>query len=200
MEGVLRLDTASLRAREASGASATQGLLSAADLDAALARFSKIVRARLRVHDLRRHGIDEDDVEQDVRIRLWNALARESARDLSGAYVQKVVVSAVIDAVRRERARRSEFGQGLEAVEATHADQGRQPDLLLAEEQWMDHVQRCIERLPLRRQRPVRLYLLGYTMQELSDLTGLSLDAGSKLVRRGLAELRLTLRARDDRD
>ena len=104
-----------------------------------------------------------------------------------------MVLSAVIDAVRRERTRRCEFGQDLESVEATHADPGRQPDLLLAQDQWMEYVRRCIGRLPLRRQRPVRLYLLGYTIQELSDLNGLTLDAGSKLVRRGLAELRRCL-------
>ena len=152
----------------------------------------KIVRARLRGHDLKRQGIDEDDVEQDVRIRLWNTLERESTRDLSTAYVQKVVLSAVIDALRRERARRREFGQDIESVEAIH-DHGRQPDLMLAQDQWMEHLRHCIDQLPLRRRRPVRLYLLGYTLQELSDLNGLSVDAGSKLVRRGLAELRRLL-------
>ena len=192
MEGVLELETGTLRVRERTPAQAAEPLV-AVDLDAILARFGKVVRARLRAHDLRRHGIDEDDVEQDVRIRLWNTLERESVRDLTGAYVQKVVLSAVIDAVRRERTRRCESGQDLDSVEATHADPGRQPDLMLAHEQWLAQLRGCIERLPLRRQRPVRLYLLGYTMQELSDLNGLSLDAGSKLVRRGLAELRRLL-------
>lgn len=192
MEGALQLDDLASPTREGPEPR-TRTRPPAAEIEAALARFTKVVRARLRVHDLRRHGIDEDDVEQDVRIRLWNTLERESAIDLSGAYVQKVVLSAVIDAVRRERTRRTEFGQDLDAAESIHADLGRQPDRLLAQDQWMCHVQGCIERLPLRRQRPVRLYLLGYTMQELSDLSGLTLDAGSKLVRRGLAELRLML-------
>lgn len=200
MEGMLELESGTSRTQEGSAARAAPASPPALDFDAVLARFAKVIRARLRAHDLRRHGIDEDDVEQDVRIRLWNTLERESSHDLSSAYVQKVVLSAVIDAVRRERTRRSEVGQDLEAVEATHADQGRQPDLLLAQTQWMDHVLHCIERLPLRRQRPVRLYLLGYTIQELSDLCGLSLDAGSKLVRRGLAELRSMLREQSGRD
>lgn len=162
-------------------------------LEEALTRFTKIVRGRLRFHDLRRHGIDEDDVEQDIRIRLWSALQRAPASELSGAYVQKVVLSAVIDAVRRERTRRYEIGQDVHAAEATQPDQGKTPELLFAQHQWMENLQQCIARLPLRRQRPVRLFLLGYSMQELSDISRLTLDAASKLVRRGLADLRTLL-------
>jgi RNA polymerase sigma factor (sigma-70 family) len=194
MEGALELQAAKISAATQTPKAARP---TPADIDSALARFGKIARARLRGHDLRRHGIDSDDVEQNVRIRLWAALEREAVCDFSTAYIQKVVLSVVIDAIRRERIRRSEFGQNLDAVEATHADHGRQPDLLLAQNQWMDRLRQCIGSLPFRRQRPVRLYLMGYTMQELSDPSGLSLDAGSKLVRRGLAELRCLIREQE---
>lgn len=163
-----------------------------------LTRSSRSVRHQLRMHDLCRHGIDEDDVEQDVRIRLWTTLRREPGCELSGAYIQRVVLSAIIDAVRRARTRRLEFTQDLQAVENTHPDDARPPDQQLAHAQWLELLNRCLTRLPPRRQGPVRLHLLGYTMQELSDLSGLTLDAGSKLVRRGLADLRaLLVQARD---
>lgn len=165
-----------------------------AQLAALLARFAKTVKARLRSHDLRRHGIDEDDVEQEVRIRLWAALERGPGQELPGAYVQKVVLTTIIDAVRRERTRRRELGENPDAIDALCADEGRQPERMLAQAQWAEQVRDCINRLPRRRRRPVQLYLLGYTMQETATANGLTLDAGSKLVRRGLADLRTLLR------
>lgn len=164
-----------------------------AALEAVLMRFAKAVRHRLRTHDLRRLGIDEEDVEQDVRIRLWTTLQRDPSLEPSAAYVQRVVLSAIIDAVRRARTLRRDLSHDLQGVEATQPDQGRSPDMHLAQFQWLDLVDGCIARLPARRQAPVRLHLLGYSMQELSELNGLTLDAGSKLVRRGLADLRSLL-------
>src|SRR5688572_7860125 len=79
------------------------------DIASVLSRFGRMVKLSLRAHNLTRHGIDDEDVEQEVRIRLWTALEREPGKELPAAYVQKVVFSAVVDAVRRERVRRRDI-------------------------------------------------------------------------------------------
>ena len=163
------------------------------DISAVLTRFGRLVRHSLRSHNLTRHGIDHDDVEQEIRIRLWTALEREPDKELPTAYVQKVVFSAVVDAVRRERARGRDLLVGVDCAEGEYSDACRPPDSCLAQRQWVDHLHRCLARLPRRRKAPVQLFLLGYTLQEVSDACRLTLDAGSKLVRRGLADLRALL-------
>lgn len=164
------------------------------EINSLIARFGRMVRLSLRSHNLTRHGVDHEDVEQEVRIRLWTALAREPGKELPAAYVQKVVFSAAVDAVRRERVRCREFQSDIACHELDIPDTSRQPDTLLAQRQWAEHLHRCIEQLPRRRRAPVRLFLLGYSLQEVSDACRLTLDAGSKLVRRGLADLRASLR------
>jgi RNA polymerase sigma-70 factor (ECF subfamily) len=164
-----------------------------AELAATISRFARMVKTTVRSHNLARHGIDEDDVEQEVRIRLWTALAREPSRQLPGAYVQRVVFSAVVDALRRERVRRRDLQDDFGRADDL-PDLARQPDALVAQRQWTEFLHRCIERLPARRQFPVQLYLLGYSFQEVAHANGITLDAGSKLVRRGLADLRALLK------
>lgn len=163
-----------------------------AALAAAISRFARMVKTSVRAHNLARHGIDEEDVEQEVRIRLWTALARDPHRQLPSTYVQKVVFSAVVDAMRRERVRRRDLQDDPGSTEAL-PDLSRQPDALFAQRQWTEFLHQCIGRLPARRQLPVELYLLGHSFKEVAHANGITLDAGSKLVRRGLADLRALL-------
>ena len=57
MDGTIRMEPAS-RARE-----------QPQDITAVLCRFARTVKLSLRSHNLKRHGIDDEDVEQEVRIR-----------------------------------------------------------------------------------------------------------------------------------
>ena len=164
------------------------------DIASVLGRFGRMVKLSLRAHNLRRHGIDDEDVEQEVRIRLWTALVREPDKEMPAAYVQKVVFSAVVDAVRREGVRRRDIDADADGCAGEFPDPCRQPDAYLAQRQWADHLHRSIAQLAPRRRRPVQLFLLGYSFQETADACRLTLDACSKLVRRGLADLRSRLR------
>jgi len=79
-----------------------------AALRALVERFGARVRQQIAQHRLDRHGIDADDVEQEVRIRLWNALQRDPNALLPASYIQRTVLSVLVDAVRRSEARPSE--------------------------------------------------------------------------------------------
>ncbi len=57
---------------------------------------------------LDKHGIDPADVEQEVRIRLWRALERDRSGAFAASYIQRVVASTVIDALRRAEVRAAE--------------------------------------------------------------------------------------------
>jgi DNA-directed RNA polymerase specialized sigma24 family protein len=74
-------------------------------LDQLLRRFAARVRAQIESNRLIQHGIDPDDVEQEVRIRLWKALERDPNADFPASYIQKVVVTVMVDALRRAQSR-----------------------------------------------------------------------------------------------
>ena len=64
-------------------------------LEQILRDYGTRLRYLLRSHKLDQHGIDPDDVEQEVRIRLWRAIERDRFGDFHASYIQRAVTSAV---------------------------------------------------------------------------------------------------------
>lgn len=164
-------------------------------LEQLLRRFGQRVRAQIESNRLIQHGIDPDDVEQEVRIRLWRALERDPNADFPASYVQKVVVTVMVDALRRVQARPADaLPEPEDGGEELH-DEGVRPDRAATEAQQMACLRACLSDLSPRRRRPLQLYLQGYQLQEIADLNGLTLDAARKLVYRGLDEVKQRLAA-----
>jgi RNA polymerase sigma factor (sigma-70 family) len=166
-----------------------------ARLDQLLRRFAVRVRAQIESNRLIQQGIDPDDVEQEVRIRLWKALERDPNADFPASYIQKVVVTVMVDALRRVQARPTDALPEPEEGEAELHDAGVRPDRAANEAQQMACLGACLAELSPRRRRSLQLYLQGYQLQEVADLNGLTLDAARKLVYRGLDEVKQRLKA-----
>jgi DNA-directed RNA polymerase specialized sigma24 family protein len=65
-----------------------------------LVAYGARVRKLIETYSLAKHGVDGADVEQQIRIRLWRAIDRESSASFNSSYIQRVVLSTVIDAIR----------------------------------------------------------------------------------------------------
>ncbi len=153
------------------------------------------VRALVLRHGLDRHGVDPADVEQEVRIRLWQAVERDRFGAFHASYVQRVVASAVIDALRRAQVRAAEpLPEEDEAATDTNVSP-LDPAQSAIDLQGMEGLARCLAELPERRRLPITLHLQGFSLQEIADLAGIpSAEAARKLVSRGLDELKSRLR------
>jgi len=166
-----------------------------ARLEELLAAYGARVRALLSTYGLDKHGVDPADVEQEVRIRLWHALERDRSGAFHASYVQRVVASTVIDALRRAQVRAAEplpeeDDGSIELEVAQVAPDRRAGDL-----EHMQGLKRCLEEIPERRRLPIALHLQGFSLQEIADLAGIpSAEAARKLVSRGLEELKHRLR------
>lgn len=122
-----------------------------------------------------RNGLSPDDQEaavQEVRIRLWKALeTSENIRSAPASYVYRTTISAVVDFIRRRRARREDTldEQGAVVPLARRSDEAdaraRAGDIERA-------VERALATLPAARQAVVRLHLSGYDRFEIADLLG----------------------------
>lgn len=165
-------------------------------LKALIERFGARVRAQIRQHRLDQHGIDIEDVEQEVRIRLWNALQRDPKAQLPASYIQRTVMSVLVDAVRRAEARPAEPLPETEEQlgEALATDVTRDPQRLALDGQVTDSLLRCLGQIPERRRRPLELYLQGFTVPEVAEICELTFDAARKLVYRGLDEVKSRMR------
>lgn len=164
-------------------------------LEQLLDRFGSRVRAQIASKSLNLHGIDPDDVEQEVRIRLWKALERDPNGDFPASYIQRVVVTVMVDAVRRAQVRAADALPEIEEVDAGHEwlAVAPAPDVAAGQLQKVEAVGLCIGQLPVRRRRPLQLYLQGFGLQEVADISGLTLDAARKLIYRGLDEVKARL-------
>ncbi len=170
-----------------------------AELEALLRRHSMRLRAAVERHCRRSAVLDPDDIAQEVRIRLWRALERDRNAEFSASYLQRTVLSVVIDTVRRAPppAESVEGAQsaGFEALpeplvqrEGPEADTGAQAIAKVLDA--------ALQGLPQQRRLAVQFTLQGFAAKECGELLGVSDEAARKLAARGLALIREYLRQR----
>ncbi len=164
-------------------------------LEQVVARYAGMVRAVGL-----RHGLSEadlDEVMQDVRLRLWHA--RSTPEKIAGSpasYVYRTAVSAALDLIRRRRARWEEPVDIALVGEEALRGASPTPDVALERSELMDTLTQTIEGLSDARRPVVRMYLVGYSRQEIADLLGWTEAKTRNLLYRGLADLRQGLSQR----
>lgn len=169
-------------------------------LERLLAGFGQKLRTLVEVHCRPQQGLDPDDIEQEVRIKLWHALERDQNQVLAASYIQRVVVSTVIDALRRAAVRPSEpLPEGPGGIQDWATGEAG-PEQRARDDERLATVEAALAALPPRRATAVRLHLAGFTPAESGRVLGLSVDAIRKLVERGLDELKARLAGRDIED
>jgi len=165
------------------------------ELEAQLGRYASRVRAAAARYRLA--GAEVEEVIQEVRIRLWQALKDGgNVTQAPASYVYRTAVSAAIDLIRRRRARR-EVDLNPDGPSVEHVDRAARPGDVAAEENELaDIVNQEIATLPKDRALAVRLHLTGYPREEIASLLGWSEARTRHLIYRGLEQLRTRLTAR----
>lgn len=166
-----------------------------ARLQEVLAKYGKRLRMLVDSHCGRDRGLDADDIEQEVRIKLWKMLESDKSLDFPASYIQKVVATTVIDALRRAEVRQAEsLDTEVEpAVDPSYAGP-MQPDRQAGHGNWGALLLRCIAELPERRRLPVQLALQGFKADEIATMTGCSVAAAQQLSYRGIEDLKIRLK------
>lgn len=142
-------------------------------------------------------GIDPAEIEQEVRVRVWRALERESELRAPASFLYRVIATTIVDAIRRVRARPEE-PLVLERDDSVSASSdpratGPSPELAARHAEALREVGRVLEGMPARRRLAVRLHLQGFDTTEIGQLAGWSEPQARNLVYRGLDELRRRL-------
>ena len=147
-------------------------------------------------------GIRPEDIEQDVRLRLWRAMLAETEITNPASYIYRAVASATIDAVRRARVRREEPLPD----DASHDEDQRDgisvpvdasplPEIIAEQSQILHQVQSALSSFTDERRRAIGLHLQGFTTQQIAQVLGWSEPKARNLLYRGLKELRQRLRS-----
>ena len=135
------------------------------------------------------YGLRVEDIEQEARSRLWQAL-REKRSDDPAASPSRVAARAVIDAVRRARARRKEKLPA-QAADATPIDSQTRRALLVLED-----IHRVLGTLSARGRLALALDLQGFTPAEISELLGVAAPRARRLLEQGRLRIHRQVDAR----
>ncbi|HEX6834246.1 MAG TPA: sigma-70 family RNA polymerase sigma factor, partial [Rudaea sp.] len=157
-----------------------------------LASYGAKVRALIENHGIAQYGIDAADIEQEVRIRLWKALERDRNAAFHTSYIQRVVLSTVIDAIRAANARPAEAlpDPSDEGAAVVLVEMSAGPEQSTGGRQDFNRVVACMAELPERRREAVALHLQGFSLREIGQMAGTSEEAARKLLERGMETLR----------
>ena len=161
-------------------------------------RLAPHVRAAVARHPSYDAALGADDIVQEVRIRVWNVHAGDTKARLGTSYYYKVVNSAIIDCLRAHRgtlshSRRAGDDDPDGAVERIDSEVSG-PDARHEDEQRRRRLRTAIARLPASRRRAVKLFLQGFTVDEIAELLGCNRDRAHNLTYRGVGALKRTMK------
>ena len=165
--------------------------------EATFGQHESQLRAFLRARFRGVPGVDVDDLMQELRLRLWQAMERETKIDHPASYLMQAAVRVMIDVQRRAAVRRPEGGFVELVADAAEPESVRPesaaPDREAERAQSLAELKGALARLAPDRSRLVRLYLQGFGAAEIARLSGWTEPRCRNLLYRGLADLRSEL-------
>ena len=133
---------------------------------------------------------EREDIEQDVKLKLWNKISNGKKIANLRSYLWKVVYTTTLDAVK-ERMGGEERTETIERLDMAMAERvgAVSPELLLEKKERLELVRRHVEGLAPRRRSVVRLHLSGMNLGEIAGHLGLTENQARHLLYRGIGDL-----------
>jgi RNA polymerase sigma factor (sigma-70 family) len=161
-----------------------------------LSEFSLFINAHIRKFRVANFGVDIEDVAQDVKIKLWKILRDEKKISNYPSYIKKVVDSSVIDHLRKCKRDENIFVHE-KAKTISERAQSYAADPISAMSDPRDALGRAIDRLIESRRAVVQLYMMNFSIAEISEHFRWSQHKTRNLLYRGLADIRRFLKGKD---
>lgn len=161
-----------------------------------LKNYAQFLNIQIKKYDLQRYGLDPEDILQDIKIKLWRLVLEQRAVFNHASYLKRIINSSVIDGLRKVRRDKTllRYEKRKHIAEIMNSYNREVANRRTSEET----VGKAVERLIDSRRQVVKLYLLNFTVQEISIYMNWSLDRTRNLLYRGLADLRRSLKDLED--
>jgi RNA polymerase sigma factor (sigma-70 family) len=172
------------------------------DTKAVIDRFSVLIRQVIQKNLHRRDGIDLEDVEQEVRIKIWTFLKKGKRIDNLPSYIKRVAYSKTIDELRKAMKQRPPSeAENLKRIfsgagQITALPRESFPEGRLDESESREAIREMVDALSENRRKVLRLFLKGQTIEEISASLKWEKTKVRHLFYRGIDDLRESSRAR----
>jgi RNA polymerase sigma-70 factor (ECF subfamily) len=170
-------------------------------IDKAIHEYSFLIRAAIRKTSPRIDESQMDDIEQEVKLKIWKEILKSEKKILNlGSYIWKVTYTTtcrIMKTISKERKMAwSQSGESQHPVGAGVQEKGASPNHRLEKKETMEIIRDTIDSLIESRRAVLKLYLMGMDQMEISQFFGWSEDKVRNLISRGLADLRNAIRER----
>ncbi len=168
-------------------------------IDKAIQEYSFLIRAAIRKTSPQIDESQMDDIEQEVKIKIWKEILKSEKKILNlGSYIWKVTYTTTcrimkdLSAERKMARSQNEDAQNIDR--RITSDKNSTPEHHFEKKELMDIIKKSIDSLIHSRRAVLKLYLLGMDHMEISEYFGWSEGKVRNLISRGLEDLRKSLR------
>ncbi|MBE0713631.1 MAG: sigma-70 family RNA polymerase sigma factor [Candidatus Aminicenantes bacterium] len=158
------------------------------EFEVLITNFAQFIRIHIYKYNLNRHGLDPEDILQDVKIRIWKLIRDERIISNYASYIKKIVNSSVIDQLRKCR-REEGFFQNEKRMHLAEKDLVYSKDAF-RRNNLEEIVGKAVELLIDSRRQVIKLYLLNLNINEIAGYLNWSQHKTRNLLYRGLADLK----------
>jgi RNA polymerase sigma factor (sigma-70 family) len=150
--------------------------------------LSSYLASKLNSLGYQKHGIERDDLLQEIHIRIWKAY-KDDSRNIRyfNAYLKKIVHSVFINEINKINKENTALVMGGESLNPTNGSNGHGPasDLSLK-----NVLADSLDDLKEPKQRVIKLRLEGFTFGEIAQLNQWSVRKTHNIFYNGLKDLK----------
>jgi RNA polymerase sigma factor (sigma-70 family) len=144
------------------------------DIEEVIGRFALLIKKVIRNNTYCGDGIDLEDIEQEIRLKIWKFLKKGKKVDNLASYIKKVAYSTTIDELRRMRKQRpSQEPDTLKRIflgtdPPSRRDSVLSPEACLERDEARQSIGALVDTLSEDRKKVLTLFLAGMSIEEIS--------------------------------
>jgi RNA polymerase sigma factor (sigma-70 family) len=170
-------------------------------IERAINDYAYLIRSAIRKTSPQISASDMDDIEQEVKIKIWKQILNSEKKILNlGSYIWKVTYTTTCRVMKKLTTERNlaigHYNGAHNFEEKIVRSKDSLPDSQLEKKELMIIVKECVDALMESRRAVLKLHLMGMDHREISQFFGWSEGKVRNLISRGLEDLRNSLKER----
>jgi RNA polymerase sigma factor (sigma-70 family) len=158
-------------------------------LEEIIANFSRYIAVKISEYNYKRYGIAQDDLFQEIYLKIWKTLADGHDIRHLPAYIRKIVNSVVINQILASRKEIRAIESNTQIVRELHGLSGRQKN-----NPFHSILLDSINSLKESQKTVLYLFLMDYDIDEIAKLKGWSKGKTNNIFYRAIKEIKKNLK------
>lgn len=164
------------------------------EIENTIEQFSQLIRSAIRKTSPQIDLSDMDDIEQEVKIKIWREILK-SEKEIHnfGSYIWKVTYTTTCRVMKKLFVQKKQLllqGESSVSIEDFPQLLMHNPDRQYEKKELIELIRKAVDSLIESRRQVLKLYLIGMDLNEISEFFNWSDGKTRNLLSRGLADLR----------